>query len=110
MTGQTIDFTQGNVVKKIALFAIPIVLAEIFQNLYNTVDSMVVGNFVGGEALAAVSVCSAISQLVVGFFNGMSIGASVLAGSTSVEEMTNDSAQRCGIHSRFPQFSERCCH
>ncbi len=74
------DFTQGSIIKKIALFAIPIVLAEMLQNLYNTVDSMVVGNFVGDKALAAVSVCSAISQLVVGFFNGMSIGSSVLAG------------------------------
>lgn len=73
-----IDFTEGNIVKKLAIFAIPIVLGELLQNLYNTVDSMVVGNFVGGYALAAVSVCAAISQLVVGFFNGMSVGASVI--------------------------------
>ncbi len=75
---QTIDFTQGGILKKLTLFAVPIVLAELLQNLYNTADALVVGNFVGDKALAAVSVCTAISQLVVGFFNGMSIGASVV--------------------------------
>ncbi len=75
---KAIDFTEGNIIKKLAVFAVPIVLGELLQNLYNTVDSMVVGNFVGGYALAAVSVCAAISQLVVGFFNGMSVGASVI--------------------------------
>lgn len=79
MAGRTADFTQGGIIGKIVAFAVPIVLAEMLQNLYNTVDSMVVGNFVGDKALAAVSVCSAISQMVVGFFNGMSIGASVIA-------------------------------
>jgi len=74
----TIDFTQGNILQKLTLFAVPIVLAELLQNLYNTADALVVGNFVGDKALAAVSVCTAISQMVVGFFNGMSIGASVV--------------------------------
>ena len=78
MERRTIDFTQGNILKKLTLFAIPIVLAELLQNLYNTADALVVGNFVGAKALAAVSVCTAISQMVVGFFNGMSIGASVV--------------------------------
>ena len=78
MHAHTIDFTRGGIIKNLALFALPIVLGELLQNLYNTVDSMVIGNFTGGVALAAVSVCSAISQLVVGFFNGMSVGASVI--------------------------------
>lgn len=75
----TIDFTSGGILGKIVLFAVPIVLSELLQNLYHMVDSMVAGNFVSGEALAAVSVCSAISQMIVGFFNGMSVGASVIA-------------------------------
>jgi putative MATE family efflux protein len=74
----TIDFTSGGILGKIVLFAVPIVLSELLQNLYHMVDSMVAGNFVSGEALAAVSVCSAISQMIVGFFNGMSVGASVI--------------------------------
>ena len=78
MERRTIDFTEGNILKKLTLFAIPIVLAELLQNLYNTADALVVGNFVGDKALAAVSVCTAISQMIVGFFNGMSIGASVV--------------------------------
>ncbi len=78
MEQRTIDFTRGSILKKLILFAVPIVLAELLQNLYNTADALVVGNFVGDKALAAVSVCTAISQMVVGFFNGMSIGASVV--------------------------------
>ncbi|MGI6075951.1 MAG: MATE family efflux transporter [Pyramidobacter sp.] len=79
VSGRTTDFTSGGILGKIVIFAVPIVLSEVLQNLYHVVDSMVAGNFVGGEALAAVSVCSAISQMVVGFFNGMSVGASVVA-------------------------------
>ena len=59
-------------------FPIPIILGELFQNLYNSVDSLVAGNFVGSHALAAISACSTLSNLLVGFFTGMSAGASVV--------------------------------
>lgn len=78
-TGRTIDFTKGNIVWNLIIFSIPIVLGELLQNLYTAVDSIVVGNFVGDKALAAVSACAAISQMIIGFFNGMSIGSSVIA-------------------------------
>lgn len=81
-TKAKIDFTQGGIISKIIIFAIPLILGELFQNLYQSVDSLVVGNFVSKEALAAVSVCSPITNLVVGFFNGMSVGASVLMAHT----------------------------
>ena len=72
-----IDFTRGGITGQLILFSIPIILGELFQNLYNSVDSLVVGNFVGSHALAAVSVCSTLSNLLIGFFTGMSVGASV---------------------------------
>ncbi len=101
MQRKTIDFTQGNILQKLALFAVPIVLAELLQNLYNTADALVVGNFVGDKALAAVSVCTAISQMVVGFFNGMSIGASVVVsryfGAGETERMS--ASMRAGFAS-----------
>ena len=74
----TIDLTQGNIPIQILQIAIPILLGQIFQNLYNSVDSIVVGNFVGTTALAAVSSCGDISNLLIGFFTGLSLGAGVL--------------------------------
>lgn len=77
MTKQ-IDFTQGSLTKQLILFSVPLVMGELLQNLYNTVDAIVVGNFVSDTALAAISVCSTLSNLLIGFFNGMSIGAIVI--------------------------------
>lgn len=76
--GKSVDMTEGSVVRQVILFAIPILLGQVFQNLYNSVDSIVVGNFVGMEALAAVTSCSDISHLIVGFFTGLSTGSGVL--------------------------------
>ena len=73
-----INFTEGPILRSLVLFALPIFAGEILQNLYNSVDSLVVGNFVGEAALAAVGVCSTLSNLLVGFFNGMSVGGSVV--------------------------------
>ena len=50
----SMDMTQGSIVKLLIAFSIPLLIGNIFQQLYNTVDSLVVGNFVGKEALAAV--------------------------------------------------------
>lgn len=71
---KTIDFTKGNLVKGIVLFALPILFSELLQNLYNNVDALVVGNFVGSDSLAAVSVSAPITKLIVGFFTGLSTG------------------------------------
>lgn len=74
----TIDLTKGNIPIQILQVAVPILLGQVFQNLYNSVDSIVVGNFVGTTALAAVSSCADISNLLIGFFTGLSLGAGVL--------------------------------
>ena len=73
-----IDFTRGKLTKQLILFSLPLVMGELLQNLYNSVDAMVVGNFVGDTALAAVSVCETLSNLLVGFFNGMSVGVIIM--------------------------------
>ena len=54
---RNINLTEGNIALQILIFAVPILLGDLFQNLYNSVDSLVVGNFVGKEALAAVNAC-----------------------------------------------------
>ncbi len=74
------DLTEGNIAKQVLLFSLPLMLGNVFQMLYNTVDSIVVGNFVGTQALAAVGSTTMIVNLFVFFFNGFSIGASVVVG------------------------------
>lgn len=70
--------TEGPIWKKITFFAIPIFLGNLFQQMYNTVDSLIVGNFLGSNALAAVSSSGNLIFLMIGFFNGIAIGAGVV--------------------------------
>ena len=72
--------TSGSIVKQILWFSIPLMLGNIFQMLYNTVDSIIVGNFVGTQALAAVGSTTMIINMLVFFFNGFATGASVVIG------------------------------
>ena len=72
------DMTKGPIMKLLVLYAIPLLLGNLFQQLYNTVDSLVVGNFVGTQALAAIGSTTSICNTLVKFFNGVSIGASVI--------------------------------
>lgn len=70
--------TEGPVWKKIIFFALPLFFSNLFQQLYNTADSLIVGNFLGSNALAAVSSSGNLIFLMIGFFNGLSIGAGVV--------------------------------
>lgn len=70
--------TEGSIWKKIIAFAIPLFLGNLFQQLYNTADSLIVGNFLGSNALAAVSSSGNLIFLLVGFFNGIAVGAGVV--------------------------------
>ena len=72
------DMTEGSIIGQIIMFSLPLMLGNIFQMMYNTVDSIVVGNFVGKEALAAVGSTTMIVNMLVFFFNGFSVGAGVL--------------------------------
>ena len=75
-----IDLTQGPIWKVLILFALPLFVGQFFQVLYHSVDAMVVGNFVNSDALAAVNASSSISNMLVGFFTGLSAGVGVLFG------------------------------
>ncbi len=76
---QTNDLTQGNIVKSLLRFFFPILFGMLFQQLYNTVDAIVVGRVVGHEALAAVGGSPAVLiNLVIGIFTGLASGATVI--------------------------------
>ena len=83
--------TSGSIPKQMVFFALPILLGNLFQQLYNTVDSLIVGNFLGSQALAAVSSSGNIIFLMIGFFNGVAIGAGVVIsryfGAREIERM-----------------------
>lgn len=70
--------TEGPIWKRLTAFALPLFLGNLFQQLYNTADSLIVGNFLGSDALAAVSSSGSLIFLMVGFFNGIAIGAGVV--------------------------------
>lgn len=70
--------TEGPIWKNILAFSVPLILGNLFQQLYNTVDSIIVGNYIGSEALAAVGSSGAIINLLVGFCIGASAGAGVV--------------------------------
>ena len=70
--------TEGPIRRNLFLFALPIFLSNLFQQLYNSADSIIVGRFLGGDALAAVSSSGNLIFLMVGFFNGTAVGAGVV--------------------------------
>jgi putative MATE family efflux protein len=70
--------TEGNIYKKLLAFALPIFIGNLFQELYNTADTIIVGRFISSEALAAVGSTGAIINLMIGFFSGVATGAGVV--------------------------------
>ncbi len=73
----TKDMTQGSPLKLILAFAVPLVLGSLFQQFYNLADTIIVGRFVGVEALAAVGSVGGLNYLVLGFVNGIACGFSI---------------------------------
>jgi len=76
--GKDVDMTQGNILRHLIMFAFPLLVGNIFQQLYNTVDTWVVGNFVNNQAYAAVGTVGPIINMLIGFFMGLSSGAGVV--------------------------------
>lgn len=70
--------TEGNIWRHLVWFALPLLIGNVFQQFYNTVDSIIVGNFVGKEALAAVGSSDPVINTIIGFFSGMATGAGVV--------------------------------
>ena len=75
---QSTDLIYGSIAKSIFWFSIPLLIGNLFQQLYNTVDAYVVGNFVSKQALAAVGASSPIINMLIGFFMGLATGAGVV--------------------------------
>jgi len=69
---------EGGIYRCIIRFSIPLILGNFFQLMYNTIDSVIVGNFVGKTALAAVGACAPVIFLIIAFFMGLATGASVV--------------------------------
>ena len=78
MFEKNVSLTSGSVARGMLVFAVPIFFSNLFQQLYNAVDSLIVGNFLGGDALAAVGSSGSLIFLLTGFVNGVSLGAGVL--------------------------------
>jgi len=78
MQKQTVRMTEGSIGRHLIRYALPLFWGNLFQQLYNVVDSLVVGNTLGEDALAAVASSSSIIFLLVGFFTGTFVGASVV--------------------------------
>lgn len=74
----TLDFTEGSLGRKIIRFSLPLFLGNLFQQLYNAADSLIVGNTLGPQALASVSSSGSLIFMMVGFFNGLAMGAGVV--------------------------------
>lgn len=78
MRSRTRDMTEGVIWKQLLLYAIPLILGDILQQLYNTADSIIVGRFISKQALAAVTSTSTIVNTLVGLFTGISMGATIV--------------------------------
>ncbi len=78
MKHNKINFTRGDIIKPLIIFMIPMLLSELFQNFYNSVDAAVAGRYLGKDALGAISISGNITSLVIGFFQGMSTGVSII--------------------------------
>lgn len=74
----TMLMTEGSIFKDILLFSIPLILGNLLQQTYNTVDSIIVGNVVGKDALAAVGASTSLIYLLIAFSQGAAVGAGVV--------------------------------
>ena len=88
---KNIDMIQGPIFRSLALFALPLLGSSIFQQFYNTMDTMIVGNYLGDASLAAIGVCTPIYDLLVGFALGIGNGLAIVTarsfGSGDLEQL-----------------------
>ena len=75
-----VDLLHGPIMKALIIFMIPIVISNIFQQLYNAVDTAIVGNFLGETSLAAIGACSAVFEMMVNFCMSLGNGFSIVCG------------------------------
>ncbi|MFG6333070.1 MAG: MATE family efflux transporter [Lachnospiraceae bacterium] len=75
---ETLDMTTGSPAKVLLLFAVPMILSNLFQQFYNLIDSLIVGNYLGADALAAVGSAGTVTAVIVQLASGLALGASVV--------------------------------
>ena len=89
---KNVDLLHGQIFKSLVLFALPLLVSNVFQQLYNTADTLIVGKYLGTESLAAVSSSGPLIFLLISFFNGASMGAGVIIaryfGAQSYEKLS----------------------
>lgn len=78
MINTKVNLLKGNILKSLIVFAIPLLISNLFQQLYNTVDIMIVGNYLGDTSLAAIGASTAVYDLLVGFALGIGNGLSIV--------------------------------
>ena len=91
-----VDLLHGPILKSLLIFMIPLVISSAFQQLYNAVDTAIVGNYLGENSLAAIGACSSVFELLIGFSNSLASGLSIVAarafGSGDGEQMKRSAA------------------
>ena len=107
--------TEGSIVKSLLLFALPLMFGNLLQQMYNTADSIIVGNFVGSNALAAVGSSGSPIYLLIGFSQGLAVGAGVVVsqylGAGRPQGDPRGGAHRpchCSGHGAFADGGRRC--
>lgn len=71
---KSVNLTEGNILKQLLLFSIPLLLSNLLQQLYNTVDLLIVGRYAGKAAMAGVGSTGALCNMLVGLFMGIAMG------------------------------------
>jgi len=89
-----VDLLHGPILKSLIIFMAPIVVSYAFQQLYNAVDTAIVGNILGENSLAAMGSCSSVFDLFVGFANSLGAGSRWSAQEPTAREMRRESAVR----------------
>lgn len=102
----SIDMTKGPIMKLIVLFALPICVGNVLQQLYSTVDTLVIGNFCGSVSLAAVGTSSQPVEMLLCIFLGFGTGLSILV--SVYRKRGYRKYADCGFYSQF--FSLSVCH
>ena len=88
--------TSGSIWKTILIFSIPLIIGNLLQQTYNTIDSMIVGNFVGSSALAAVGSSTALINLLISFAQGIAVGSGIIVAQSLGSNARKD--VRASIH------------
>lgn len=78
MKAHTLNMTEGSILRNLLYFAIPVLIGNIFQQLYNVADTAIIGNILGDDALAAVGVAAPVYNLLIGFASGLTNGFAVI--------------------------------